>query len=256
MKKITSLFALTIALTKADPIQLPVYSTFDGDADGWVSSSTAFQHYPQAGNPDGCIGLEDVGSDGNWAIAPAKFLGDWTALNERGAVFFDHKVFDPGTGVLESYGYQVRISGPNGAQATWYGPTPTGATPWRSMRVPIRESAWTLSEGTNWSQLLRNVTKFEVKMEMFNNSGGTSNDKDALDNIGLAIVDQGCNLAIQMRPTLRFQTVAGRIYVIETSRDNVTFTRLSTIQGTGNFVTYTDLRQLPKRQFYRLVCPQ
>jgi len=265
MNKPLAKFFLTTSIAvssgfAAEPLKLPVYSTFDGDADGWVSSSTAFQHFPNAGNPHGCIGLEDIGSDGNWAVAPAKFLGDWSALDEKGALFFDHKVYDPGTGnPLEKGDYIVRITGENGAQATWVKEGPEGATPWLSFRVPIRQSKWTLEDGTVWAELLANVTKLEIKMEMFGNTSGPiplEHDKDAIDNVALAFVNQPCDLQIKMQPTLRFQTTKGLEYLIETSSDNENFKTLATITGTGNFVFYTDVRQLATRQFYRLVCPE
>lgn len=255
MKKLLTSLLLT-TLVHADTPKFPTFSIFDGDADGWVSSSTAFQHFPRAGNPDGCIGLEDEGSDGNWAVAPTKFLGDWSSLDENGALFFDHKVYDPGTGnPLINGDYIVRIHGDAGALATWTAPGPAGATQWKSFRLPIRESKWVLETGTNWDELLRNITKLEIKMEMFNNSGGTTHDKDAIDNVALVANVNNCELLdIKMKPVVAFVSNLNKTYVIETSSDNENFKTLATIPGTGNLISYTDNRPLKARQFYRIIC--
>ncbi len=51
------------------------------------------------------------------------------------------------------------------------------------MAAPLLETPWTVTGGT-WADLLADVTRIEIDIELINNSGGT--DIEAIDNIELA----------------------------------------------------------------------
>ena len=51
----------------------PVVSSFDGDADGWASTTSDLIYFAAGGSPDGFLGYNDQDPGGGFAIAPPKF---------------------------------------------------------------------------------------------------------------------------------------------------------------------------------------
>lgn len=159
-----------------------VQSTFDAGLEGWTSNIPAEISYASTGgNPGGYIRFEDFSGYRTYLIAPAKFLGDWSTLDEQGILCYDHKVFQTGT-YDEAIPYEVTIRGPSGS-ANWKGATPTGQTGWVIQVVPIRQEAWTVLSGT-WSGLLSDVDTLEITIEQFSNPS-TPFDTCGIDNIEL-----------------------------------------------------------------------
>ena len=238
----------------------PVYSEFDGDPDGWESTSSDLFHFPTGGSPDGWIGYEDQDSGGGEAIAPPKYLGNWSSLDEAGFITFRFRILRTGDSPgLEANPYRVTIFGENGDFAEWEADNPGTATDWIRFRVPLRESRWTLSPGADWGTILSNVTEFRIKMEMFSNLGGIVNERErtGLDNVALMRFNpegECPELTIKYLPFFAFPTENNQNYRLECSQDGVNFFTLADFEGDGGMQFYTDRRLLGKRKFYRLRC--
>jgi hypothetical protein len=159
-------------------ITVPVSSTFDAGFDNW-SGNASFS--ASGGNLGGYLsypGNTNLPAPSD-VIAPAQFLGDWSALNEVGRIQFDHRIFGLGGNIQTIYPYSVSLSGPGGS-AQWTGPTPTTGTDWIRFVIAVRQSDWTLNSGT-WSGLLSNVTSFRIRIEMAANL--STPDQDGIDNV-------------------------------------------------------------------------
>lgn len=180
--KLQMLASLAIAsLAASGSATATVVSTFDVDADGWTCSIASDCSWsPAGGNPGGYLHFDDQTEGETFAVAPAKFLSDWSAFDENGSISFDQSIFVFGTGSANPY--TIRISGPGGS-AEWTGHTPAGATPWTTIVAPISEGAWNLESGA-WASLLADVTDLRIRIEMVPNIGGPQ-DSGGLENINL-----------------------------------------------------------------------
>lgn len=158
------------------------YSDFTTDLDGWTGQGTGvFSHSTTGGNPGGYARFLDNsgGGDTGWLAAPAKFLGDWSALDYGGVLAWHHRVVNAG-GSPTLGNLQVRISGPGG-QATYTGPL--AQTAWSTITVPIDRNQWTLDSG-GWDALLLNVASLQVTIEGVLNQASPG-DTDGVDNVRL-----------------------------------------------------------------------
>lgn len=128
----------------AAPIAVPVSSTFESDTDGWTGDNVGeFFFDAVGGNPGGFLYFDDIAPSGGLAVAPAKFLGDWSALDGVGVILYDHRVFDSGSHTAVS-NRSILISGPGG-DAKWTGSLPCEgqncSTAWETFVVPLEESS-------------------------------------------------------------------------------------------------------------------
>lgn len=163
-------------------------STFDVGLDGWTGLPSELSWAAAGGNPGGFARWQDASVSSLPLSAPAKFLGDWSALDGVGFLSFDQAIFLSGT--LTGRGNRgVSISGPGGI-AGWVGPLAPNGCPgqpdcgWTTFVVPLVESDWTVSSGL-WSDLLANVTSLQITPELYSNP-----DSSGLDNVRLATPDQ------------------------------------------------------------------
>ena len=64
-----------------------VTSNFDYDLEGWVAEGDNYYYYETGqGNPGNCLRINDYATgEVNMAIAPGKFLGDWSAATNTGS---------------------------------------------------------------------------------------------------------------------------------------------------------------------------
>jgi hypothetical protein len=154
-------------------------SRFDTDLDGWsCAAPAACSWLGTEGNPGGHLRSGDTGGVFDFAIAPEKFLGSWSALDGTGTLSFDHRLFS--VGVVNFFGnYFVEIVGPGGT-ARWSTSGPDGPTDWVSLAAPIQESAWSVTSGS-WDALLQDVTELRVVTEVVDGIG----DVTGLDNVKL-----------------------------------------------------------------------
>ncbi len=172
------------------PILTPVSSTFDADLDGWTPTVPAdFSHQAAGGNPGGYVHMVDSGGGSGQITGPSKFLGDWSALDGKGRISFDHKLFQTGgySGPSKIVDYELNLIGSGGNSANWTSSGPTGTTDWVSIVANIVESDWTILTGS-WSNLLLDITELRVRVEMVDNAGfPDSRDIAGVDNVSLSV---------------------------------------------------------------------
>ena len=154
-----------VAPTDAAAIVAPVSSSFDSDADGWTGDNPGeFFWDPSGGNPDGFLHFDDAAPSGGIAIAPAKFLGNWSALDGVGQIRYDHRVIDAGAHTA-SHERVIFLSGPGGS-AQWLGPFVCPgqgcSTSWETFTAPLDESEWNVTSGS-WAALLADVTDLRIQ---------------------------------------------------------------------------------------------
>ena len=183
-----ALLAVSVSSSANAQIAVPVSSTFDLNDDGWTPVDPGegqFGFVITGGNPGGYYRFQDSTSGSGFVRAPAKFLGDWSALDGTGSLSYDHRIFDFGGDVSAVLGFEVRLFGANGnaeAQAVVeYPPTfPPTPTDWNSVSIPIDELQWNVIQGS-WAALLADIEDVHVRIEHVDNAGGR--DIDGLDNI-------------------------------------------------------------------------
>ena len=147
----------------------PIVSTFETQTEGWTLRGSGRLSFKAAGgNPGGFLRYDDVagtGGDG-WIIAPAKFLGDWSFLDQRGVLSWDHIIINPGGSASILKG-TATISGPGGS-ATFTSPN-YFTTQWQTFSVPISQTAWSVTG--SWDNLLTNITDLRIRIEACHNGG-------------------------------------------------------------------------------------
>lgn len=175
--------AVLTALASAGPAASQVASTFDADLDGWkINGDNSAVWLGTAGNPPGCLDVNDLATGSmNWAIAPVKFLGDWSGFTAEDTLSFDvYEVNTSGGAWLTVQ--QVRIAGPYGA--AWANaaavPTPPATGVWLTGRIPFDAAYWTVESGL-WEALLTNITSLRIFAEWVNGDEVTR-----LDNVRLS----------------------------------------------------------------------
>ena len=160
-----------------------VVSDFNADLDGWTATgSGSLSHSVAGGNPDGFAQFDDMpgvlAGDG-FLIAPAKFLGDWSALDGVGSLQWDHRILTLGDAPT-IVNASAAISGPGG-QATYFGTL--HQTTWTTFSAPISSGDWVIGGGT-WNAILANVASLTIRIEAVHNDGAAL-DVDGIDNVGL-----------------------------------------------------------------------
>ncbi len=172
---------LNLPFTQAGTIT----STFDTDLDGWILDPTAIgsmSWVPTGGNPGGYLRIADTGPASNGALAPSKFLGDWSLLDSTAELSWDIKsdfgFFIGGIGTLSA-----KITGPGGEASFNSGISPNEIN-WTSAIAPIQEASWTVTTGT-WGGLITDVAQMRIHMEFVNNPSAGSLEVNSLDNVSL-----------------------------------------------------------------------
>lgn len=244
----------------------PVGSTFDTTLEGWslvpVSGDAAVISLWIGGNPGGSVRFTDGGGGGTGTIrAPAKFLGDWSALDVFGHLEYEHRIVRLGGEPVINPGFCVWIWGSDGSSAVWRS-NPDEVSPsttnWVRVVVPIAQSYWSVTG--NWSNLLRNVSRLELQIEQVinHNSPSEPRDQDAIDNVFLFA---GCPPA-----TIRLSEVeicwpshSNKLYQVDFRSElttNMWLPLFTNIVGNGDTMCVYDKIQAGQPQrFYRLLCP-
>jgi len=189
------LFAVAMVFLFAGSAGAQTCSTFDADLEGWTCDTSGCSWVATGGNPDGHLRFDEGGDGTTEAIAAVTFWGDWSDLDGVGNIYYDHSIISEGTGVYGYDPYYVRIAGPGGS-AEWEGDTPSGATGWVLITVPLVESEWTVTSGT-WSALLADVTDLRIRVELVKNSGGANDEVDGIDNVCLHTGSGPCKRAAE-----------------------------------------------------------
>jgi hypothetical protein len=129
-----------------------VSSTFETDADGWVTLNDGTLSYAATGgNPGGYIGAVDRGEGSWWYFqAPAKYLGDKSAY-VGGSLSFDARQ-SPLANDAPTYG-DVVLVGTNGMALAYNFASPPG-TGWTAFEAPLVAAGWTVANvGTAGGQV-------------------------------------------------------------------------------------------------------
>jgi hypothetical protein len=162
------------------------YDDFNTPGTGdWTFSETGNVSNPgEYGNGGGYVRVADS-SGLSRALAPTKFLGDWSGLAVNGYLSIDLRVISRTTqdlGVSEF----IRISGPGGTAHVDLDPAdlPEGSLIWKTFSYLINPGIWTLDAGT-WYDLIANVTECSITVEFFDGS-----ESIGFDNFGRFA--QGC----------------------------------------------------------------
>jgi len=156
------------------------YDDFNEAGTGdWSFLHTGGVSNPESGgNGGGFLRISDA-TGISTAIAPAKFLGDWSSLDQSGFVTVDVRVLSrSGTGLgINEF---MRISGPGGSAYVTFDTSelPPSNLVWKTFRYPLDTATWTVDSGT-WDGLLANVTECLIMPEFF-----SSTETVGLDNFG------------------------------------------------------------------------
>ncbi len=160
-----------------------VTTSFDtpDSLEGWRAVGDGIFYFEQGtGNPGNCMRVDDDAS-GNllFALAPAKFLGDWSAASEADSISADiflHQM----NGSPFNPDWVFRISGPGGSAVTLQGAAyapPSDA--WTHFSAPLDSTQWTIQQG-NWQAILQHVSMLEILTEYI-----TGDEYVRLDNPAL-----------------------------------------------------------------------
>lgn len=173
-----NLAAVLACAACATPVLGQAESTFGSGLDGWTSTSGVTWE-STGGNPGGYLRFFDSGpSTGGQIIAPAKFLGDLTPLNNVGSLNYDYRVF-AGTPNFQT---AAQLSGPGGIAVWNESLVTTGTTGWDALVAPLSQSNWNVVSGT-WSALLADVTELRI----FLPNASTAIETTGADNIRLVL---------------------------------------------------------------------
>lgn len=181
-------------------------SDFSAGLDGWTAQGDgSISHSTTGGNPGGFLRSSDPAAGSNTdALAPAKFLGDWSAYdNGVGSVSADLTIISANGPHTE--GVEFLISGPGG-QASFRFPTSGGPSigTWTTYSLPISQSAWNITGG-NWTSLLSDVQVFRIDLEFISGTEVTG-----LDNVRLAAIPAPATFWIFFSGLLGLITAARR----------------------------------------------
>jgi hypothetical protein len=160
-----------------------VVTTFDTDLEGWlITGDNAFDWDSTGGNPGGCLDVNDLATGThNYAVAPPRFLGDWSIATGADTITHDVFLINTSGGAHSTGTYVYRIAGPAG-WATALNPEalyPPQST-WTTLKVSLDSSDWTIGSGA-WTDILSDVTSLRINAEFV--YGG---EEVRMDNIGLS----------------------------------------------------------------------
>jgi len=156
-----------------NPVILPVLPVVitdyeNGAYDGWYfedAGSTSI--VTSDGNPGKYCRINDQAGVLSQGIAPPKFLGDWTLLEDNAAFMIDVRT---NQSFADGVGFFIKITGPGGEAIIPIDPGLADAfNQWKTFSYMISESAWIVNSGT-WNALLQNVEEIRITLEYTDNS--------------------------------------------------------------------------------------
>ncbi len=160
-----------------------VFSTFDtaDTLEGWRAVGDGDYTYEIGmGNPGNCMRIDDDAT-GNllYALAPSKFLGDWSAADKEDSVMADIFLHNYG-GSYFNPAFIFRISGPGGQAIALTGADyQPPADTWKHFSAALDSAQWTIQKGT-WKGLFKQVAMLEILTEFI-----TGDEYVLLDNPSL-----------------------------------------------------------------------
>jgi len=157
------------------------YDDFNTSGTGdWSFSDTGGVSNPgSGGNGGGYVKISDKSGVYSTAIVPAKFLGDWSSLDNSGYVTIDLRIISRSGSAFGTSEF-IRISGPGGSAYITLDPSdlPESSWIWKTFVYEINSSVWTVDSGT-WADLLSNVTDCQINLEFYD-----STETIGFDNFG------------------------------------------------------------------------
>lgn len=119
------------------------------------------------GNAGGYCKVTDA-TGTSYALAPSRYLGDWSSLNGSGSLTIDLRILSH-SGTPVDVPEFIQLSGPGGTAvvAMPAADLPPVGRVWRTYAFPLQASAWTVTAGT-WTGLLTNVTECRIQVEFIN----------------------------------------------------------------------------------------
>ncbi len=166
------------------PVSPVVCSTFEEIGyDGWTfTGSGGVSNQSSGGNHGRFIQISN-GSGTSFAVAPAKFLGDWNLLDNHGAdIRFDIKITATTGSILLNDAF-LRITGPGGsARIPMDGAVANAMNKWFTFSYPILQTAWTLESGS-WELLIDHINSLQVCMEFTSGSETVGFDNFCITNL-------------------------------------------------------------------------
>jgi hypothetical protein len=160
-------------------------SNFDDGLEGWsaITTDATILWSSEGGNPGGYFQLVETQHLGNrsWAVAPAKFLGNWSILDGNARLCADLKLIS-GAPIQDIFRFEIGGPGGQALKTCAIGSSMKGQ--WGRFSVPISQSEWDVSQGT-WDGLLSNVEYLGIEIEHV-----VGNEVTGLDNVKLEIVDE------------------------------------------------------------------
>lgn len=212
-----------------------VYDNFNTAGTGdWSFMGTGGASNPgSGGNRAGYVSITDKSGDTSIALAPAKYLGDWSSLNGIGIVTVDLRIIsrsDTVAGISEF----IRISGPGGSAFVTIDPAefPESGLVWKTFAYPIDPSRWIVDSGT-WLGLLQDVTECRITTEFYANT-----ETIGLDNFGR--MASGCSPiddTVQVRDpaveNCRYHSMVNVSTVAHNPRDNELYGLVRETAGSG-----------------------
>ena len=173
-------FALVLALVLSVPAAVAqVSSTFNADLEGWlVTGDNSSIWQSTGGNPGGCLDVNDLATGGmNYAIAPPRYLGDWSTATVADSLSVDYYFDNLGGGALSLPAFIISGPGGSASSAAVYPPE----LAWTTYTVALDPALWTVSSG-DWASILANVTSLRVGGEFVDGS-----EELQIDNVNLTI---------------------------------------------------------------------
>ena len=148
-------------------IPLVITDFEDGTHDGWFFEDTGSVTIESSGgNPGKCCKISDKAGVTSQAVAPPKFTGDWTQLDESAAFMFDLKI-NQETVVFSDY--LIKISGPYGEAVIPMDNSLSKAyNKWETFSFLISDTVWTVNS-RSWDSLLTHVEEVRLITEFSSN---------------------------------------------------------------------------------------
>ncbi|MCK5454242.1 MAG: hypothetical protein KAJ16_07770, partial [Calditrichia bacterium] len=143
-----------------------VVTDFDSDSlEGWRAvGDGVFYFEAGTGNPGNCMRVDDDATGSLLiALAPAIFLGDWSAATASDSItadiflhFINGSPFTPG--------WIFRISGPGGTATALQGASTPPYDVWTHFSIARFSAQWSIQQG-NWQALTQHVSMLEILVE-------------------------------------------------------------------------------------------
>jgi len=151
---------LSISPTIQAVTPLVVTNFEDGTYDGWLFEDVGgVSIVASGGNPGKYCRITDGSGVSSQAVAPPKFLGDWSQLDESAVFMVD---FRSNKETLSFSDFLFKISGPGGeAVIPMDNSLANTYNKWETYSYLISDTVWTLNSGT-WSSLLNQVDEFRL----------------------------------------------------------------------------------------------